>query len=65
MRWKNVLSLMQVERKSSRLIRGKKLTKYRENRFLAYWPYWLALGIGIAAGVLAGIIYNFIVWCSL
>jgi hypothetical protein len=59
MRWKNVLSLMQVERKSSRLIRGKKLTKYRENRFLAYWPYWLALGIGIAAGVLAGIIYNF------
>ena len=59
MRWKNVLSLIQVERKSSRLIRGKKLTKYRENRFLAYWPYWLALGIGIAAGVLAGIIYNF------
>jgi hypothetical protein len=59
MNWKNVLNLMQVERKSGRLIRGKKTTKYRENRFLAYWPYWLALALGIAGGVLAGVIYNF------
>ncbi|MBN1245799.1 hypothetical protein JXA31_09430 [Candidatus Bathyarchaeota archaeon] len=59
MNWKNVFSLMQVERKSSRLIRGRKLTRYRENRFLAYWPYWVALGIGLASGVLAGVIYNF------
>ena len=58
MNWKNVLNLMQVERKSGRLIRGQKLTRYRENRFLAYWPYWLALGVGIAGGVLAGYIYN-------
>jgi hypothetical protein len=58
MNWKNVLNLMQVERKSGRLIRGQKLTRYRENRFLAYWPYWLALGVGIAGGVLAGFIYN-------
>jgi len=59
MNWKNVLNLMQVERKSGRLIRGQKRTKYRENRFFAYWPYWLALAIGLAGGVLAGIIYNF------
>jgi len=59
MNWKNILSLMQVERKSSRLIRGQKITRYRENRFLAYWPYWVALVIGLASGVLAGIIYNF------
>ena len=58
MNWKNVLNLMQVERKSSRLIRGQKRTKYHENRFLAYWPYWLALALGIAAGVLITIIYN-------
>jgi hypothetical protein len=58
MNWKNVLSLMQVERKSGRLIRGQKTTKYRDNRFLAYWPYWLALGVGIPGGVLAGFIYN-------
>jgi hypothetical protein len=60
MNWENVLSLMQVERKSGRLIRGQKLTRYRENRFLAYWPYWLALGVGIAGGVLAGYIYNLV-----
>lgn len=59
MNWKNVLNLMQVERKSGRLIRGQKRTKYRENRFLAYWPYWLALAVGLAGGVLTGIIYNF------
>ena len=60
MNWKNVFSLMQVERKSGRLIRGQKLTRYRENLFLAYWPYWLALGVGIAGGVLAGYIYNLV-----
>jgi hypothetical protein len=60
MNLKNVLSLMQVERKSGRLIRGHKVTKYRENRFLAYWPYWLALGVGLAVGVSAGVIYNFV-----
>jgi hypothetical protein len=59
MNWKNVLNLMQVERKSGRLIRGQKRTKYSENRFLAYWPYWVALAVGIAGGVLAGVIYNF------
>ena len=59
MNWKNVLNLMQVERKSSRLIRGQKRTKYHENRILSYWPYWLAIGGGLAIGVLAGVIYNF------
>ncbi len=59
MNWKNVLSLMQVERKSGRLIRGRKLTRYRESGFLAYWPYWVGLALGIVAGLLAGIIYNF------
>jgi hypothetical protein len=59
MNWKNVINLMQVERKSGRLIRGQKRTKYHENRFLAYWPYWVALAVGIAGGVLAGVIYNF------
>jgi hypothetical protein len=61
MKWKNVLSLMQVDRKSGRLIRGRKLTRYHENRFLAYWPYWLALAIGVAVGLGAGFIYNSVV----
>jgi hypothetical protein len=59
MNWKNVLSLMRVERKAGRLIRGRKLTRYRESGFLAYWPYWVGLALGIVAGLLAGIIYNF------
>lgn len=58
MNWKNVLALMQVERKSGRLLRGVKLTRYRESGILAYWPYWLGLGLGIGAGLLAGFIYN-------
>jgi hypothetical protein len=58
MNWKNVLSLMQVDRKSGRLIRGSKLTKYRENKFLAYWAYWVALAIGLAVGVLVSLAYT-------
>jgi hypothetical protein len=58
MNWKNVLSLMRVDRKSGRLIRGRKLTRYRENRFLAYWAYWTALGVGLAVGLLVGVAYN-------
>jgi hypothetical protein len=60
MNWKNVLSLMRVERKSGRLIRGRKLTRYRESGFLAYWPYWVGLALGIVAGLLAGIICDFV-----
>src|ERR1035437_10981183 len=53
MNWKNVLFLLRVERKSGRLIRGIKATKYRENPFIAYWPYWIALIIGVIAGLIA------------
>ena len=58
MNWKNVLFLLRVERKSGRLIRGIKTTRYRENAFLAYWPYWVALIIGIVAGVIANLIVS-------
>jgi len=60
MNWKNVLSLMQVDRKSGRLIRGSKLTKYRENKFRAYWAYWVALAIGLAVGALVSWVYVYI-----
>ncbi len=60
MNWKNVLFLMRVERKSGRLLRGIKATKYRENAFLAYWPYWAAAIIGVLGGLLANYITSII-----
>ena len=57
MNWKNVLFLLRVERKSGRLLRGVKATRYKENSVVAYWPYWVAAIIGILGGLLA----NFIV----
>jgi len=58
MNWKNVLRLIRVDRKSGRLLRGQKLTRYRENFFFAYWPYWVALGVGFAIGLLVGVVFN-------
>jgi hypothetical protein len=55
MNWKNVLYIVRVERKSGRLLRGIKATSYRENSFIAYWPYWTALIIGVLGGLLSGV----------
>ena len=54
MNWKNVYYLIQVERKSGRLLRGKNPTKYKENRFLTYLPYLLTVVVGVVIGVSAG-----------
>ncbi len=51
MNWKNVLYLLRVERKSGRLIRGVKTTRYKERGILAYWPYWVSAIIGILGGL--------------
>jgi len=58
MNWKNVLYLLRVERKSGRLIRGIKTTRYRENLFFAYWPYWVALILGALGGLGASFIVH-------
>jgi hypothetical protein len=58
MNWKNVAFLVGVERKSGRLIRGQRLTRYRENKFLAYAFYIIALTLGIGIGALVGYFYN-------
>jgi len=55
MNWKNVLYLVRVDRKSGRLIRGIKATRYKENSFIAYWPYWTALVLGVLGGYLSSL----------
>jgi hypothetical protein len=58
MNWKNVAFLVSVERKSGRLIRGQRLTRYREGKFSAYALYLIALVVGAAIGLLAGNAYS-------
>ncbi|MDR0372363.1 MAG: ABC-2 transporter permease [Nitrososphaerota archaeon] len=55
MNWRNVRSLIRVERKSDRLLRGAKTTKFRERGIIAFWPYWLAAILGLIGGYLAKI----------
>ncbi len=61
MNWKNVAFLVSVERKSGRLIRGQRLTRFRENKVIAYAFYLIALIIGAVVGVLVGSFYNTLV----
>jgi len=55
---KNVVHLIRVDMKSGRLIRGRRLTRFRESRFLPYLLYGGALALGLAVGAIAGFIYN-------
>jgi len=58
MNWKNVAHLIRVDRKAGRLVRGQKLTKYRDSRVITYLLYGGALVIGLAVGALVGMFYE-------
>jgi hypothetical protein len=58
MNWKNVAFLVNVERKSGRLIRGQRLIRYRENRLTANIFYLVALVLGTVIGFLVGRAYS-------
>jgi hypothetical protein len=58
MNWKNVFDLIRVDRKSGRLIRGRRLTRYRERRIFTYLIYGGALALGLLTGIGAGFIYK-------
>lgn len=58
MNWKNVIHLIRVDRKSGRLIRGSRLTRYRERRIFTYLLYGGALALGLLAGIGGGFIYQ-------
>ena len=56
MNWKNVLRLVGVDRKSSRLIRGIRFRRFRENKMVTYALYIGALVLGLLIG---GFVANF------
>jgi hypothetical protein len=58
MNWKNIVHLIRVDRKSGRLVRGRRLTRYRERRIFTYIIYGGALALGLLAGIGGGVIYT-------
>ncbi|TEU05287.1 hypothetical protein E3I90_04570 [Candidatus Bathyarchaeota archaeon] len=58
MNWKTVLRLISVDVKSGRLVRGRKVRRYRERRFFQYLLYGGACALGVAVGLLVGIFYG-------
>jgi len=58
MNWKTVLRLISVDVKSGRLVRGRKVRRYRERRFFQYLLYGGACALGVAIGLLVGIFYG-------
>ena len=58
MNWKTVLRLIGVDVKSGRLIRGRKVRRFRERRFFQYLLYGGTSALGIAIGLLVGIFYG-------
>ena len=58
MNWKNVLQLISVDIKSSRMIRGTRFRRFRENRAVTYALYIAACVFGLLVGWLVGNFYN-------
>jgi hypothetical protein len=60
MKWRNIVSLIRVDMKSGRLLRGQKLNRYnvKRNRFTNYIIYTIAILIGLGVGYLAQLGYN-------
>ena len=60
MNWKTIRHLISVDRKSGRLLRGRKLTRYnvKRNTFYSYLFYVIVIAVGLAVGFFAGYLYN-------
>jgi len=56
--WKNVLQLISIDVKSSRMIRGTRFRRFRENRTVTYALYIAACAFGLLVGWLVGNFYN-------
>ena len=58
MNWKNVLRLVSVDIKSSRVIRGTRFRRFRENKMVTYALYVGALVFGLLIGWIVANFYN-------
>lgn len=58
MKWKNILTLIRIDVKSGRLIRGQRLRRYKENRTLQYVMYGGSCVIGALIGLAVGNFYS-------
>lgn len=58
MNWKKVARLIRIDMKSGRLLRGRRLTRYRESKLFTYLMYGGALALGLAIGALVGTFYT-------
>jgi len=60
MNWKTIRHLISVDRKSGRLLRGRKITRYnvKRNAFYGYLFYVIVIAAGLAVGFFAGYLYN-------
>ncbi|MCL2691381.1 MAG: hypothetical protein FWE56_03880 [Candidatus Bathyarchaeota archaeon] len=58
MNWKNVYYLMQINRKSGRLMRGTNTIKFKDNRVFDFLSYGLPIGLGLVGGIFAWFIAN-------
>ncbi|MEM3771913.1 MAG: hypothetical protein QXW80_06350 [Candidatus Micrarchaeia archaeon] len=58
MNWKNVLILVSVHTKASRIAKGTKFRRFRENRLLKYALYAFPIAIGTIVGLLTGNFYT-------
>jgi hypothetical protein len=56
--WKNVVSLIRIDIRSGRLIRGRRLRRYKESKFLQYLLYGGAPIVGLLIGILGGVFYS-------
>jgi len=60
MNWKNVLRLVSVDVKSSRLIRGSRFRRFMENKLITYALYIGACVFGVSIGWFVGNLYRVI-----
>ncbi len=58
MNWRNVFRLVGVHVKASRVVRGVKFRRFRENRFLKFVWYIISVGLGIFLGLTIGNLYT-------